>query len=395
MSASAKMCMAPTSLTLSESNFPIDSSPDVKTIDQNDAVSEQSSCKYTIFWDKGSIASTRATNKRTVPEPIASSNGICFISTSSFGFSRFGTKVLPRQSMLDEAESGFYNTRTRKLFGHSLYDSEAPSSMESFTATWNMIEPTPNAVHFESSESQINEFVRRTIGNGAVSNVDVSTKHRDGPLSNEGMREQPLQAIYRPGGALLIPALESAPMRTIDHFIVDKTKIPQKYSNDLCFEAMAEMNVPTVHPYQPLIEAGNSNASMHSLLVLAEPLGMVVYEQHSFEMGNDCLTAQLLLMPTERLRVGTRMVMMEEGAFNYAIVHEQQNFEQGGGSENEAMVGMMEHAVCSYQPRIEAGHTSSSMQSLVLSIQPLRMAMEETVERYANHFSFYFNHKYD
>jgi len=90
---------------------------------------------------------------------------------------------------------------------------------------------------------------------------------------------------------------------------------------------------------------------------------------------------------------------MEERTFNSAIGHEQYGFEPGIESGFEAMVGMMEHAVCSYEPRIEAGHTSSSMQSLVLSIQPLRMMMEETVERYANHFYFFilFNHinKYD
>ena len=67
----------------------------------------------------------------------------------------------------------------------------------------------------------------------------------------------------------------------------------------------------------------------------------------------------------------------------YRNQYEQQRFEPGS-----AMVGMMEHAVYSYQPRIEAGHTSSSMQSLVLSIQPLRMIMKET-ERYSNLFSFY------
>ena len=92
---------------------------------------------------------------------------------------------------------------------------------------------------------------------------------------------------------------------------------------------------------------------------------------------------------------------MEERTFNSAIGHKQYGFEPEIGSGFEAMVGMMEHAVGSYQPRIEADHTrnpSSSMQSLVLSIQPLRMTMKEIVERYANHFSFfrfYFNHKYD
>ena len=110
-----------------------------------------------------------------------------------------------------------------------------------------------------------------------------------------------------------------------------------------------------------------------------------VFEQLRVEIKRDSLSTQSLLLPTVRLRVGTRI---EERAFNSAIGQEQYSFEPGSGSGFEAMVGMMEHAVCSYQPRIEAGHTSSSIQSLVLSIQPLRMAMEETAERYA---SFYFS----
>jgi len=91
------------------------------------------------------------------------------------------------------------------------------------------------------------------------------------------------------------------------------------------------------------------------------------------ETGNDnSFTQSLLLLPQTRNQ------------------YEQQRFEEpGSGSGFEAMVGMMEHAVCLYQPRSEAGHTSSSMQSLVLSIQPLRMTMKETVERYANHLSFF------
>ena len=94
------------------------------------------------------------------------------------------------------------------------------------------------------------------------------------------------------------------------------------------------------------------------------------------ETGNDnSFTQSLLLLPQTRKQ------------------YEQQRFEPGSGFE--AMVGMMEHAVCSYQPRIEAGHTSSSMQSLVLSIQHLRMSMKETVERCANQSFFFhiiFNH---
>ena len=87
------------------------------------------------------------------------------------------------------------------------------------------------------------------------------------------------------------------------------------------------------------------------------------------ETGNDnSFTQSLLLLPQTRNQ------------------YEQYGFEPGSGSGFEAMVGMMEHAVCSYQPRIEAGRTSSSTQSLVLSIQPLRMSMTETVERYANQF---------
>jgi hypothetical protein len=120
-----------------------------------------------------------------------------------------------------------------------------------------------------------------------------------------------------------------------------------------------------------------------------------VYEQFRLEIGRVSSSTQSLLLPTVRLHVGTRM---EERTFNSAVGHEQYGFEPGIESGFEAMVGMMEHAVCSYQPRIEAGHTSSSMQSLVMSIQPLRMTMKETVERYANHFSFFhfhFNHKYD
>ena len=110
------------------------------------------------------------------------------------------------------------------------------------------------------------------------------------------------------------------------------------------------------------------------------------FEQLRLEIGRDSLSSQSLLQPTERLHVGTPM---EERTFNSAVGHEQYGFEPGSGSGFAAMVGMMEHAVCSYQPRIEAGHTSSSMQSLVLSIQPLRMAMKENVERYANLFSFH------
>lgn len=119
-----------------------------------------------------------------------------------------------------------------------------------------------------------------------------------------------------------------------------------------------------------------------------------MYEQLRLEIGRISSSTQSLLLPTVRLHVGTHM---EERTFNSAIGHEQYGFEPGIESGFEAMVGMMEHAVCSYQPRIEAGHTSSSMQSLVLSIQPLRMTMKETVERYANHFYFFilFNHKYD
>ena len=112
-----------------------------------------------------------------------------------------------------------------------------------------------------------------------------------------------------------------------------------------------------------------------------------VYELLRLEIGRVSSSTQSLLLPTVRLRVGTPM---EERTFNSAIGQEQYGFEPGSGSGFEAMVGMMEHAVCSYQPRIEAGHTSSSMQSLVLSIQPLRMAMKETVERYANHFFILF-----
>ena len=110
-----------------------------------------------------------------------------------------------------------------------------------------------------------------------------------------------------------------------------------------------------------------------------------VYEQLPLEIGRISSSTQSLLLPTVRLHVGTHM---EERTFNSAVGHEQYGFEPGSGSGFEAMVGMMEHAVCSYQPRIEAGHTSSSMQSLVLSIQPLRMTMKETVERCANHFSY-------
>ena len=111
-----------------------------------------------------------------------------------------------------------------------------------------------------------------------------------------------------------------------------------------------------------------------------------VFEQLRVEIERDSLSTQSLLLPTVRLHEGTRM---EKRTFNSAIGHEQYGFQPGSsGCGFEAMVGMMEHAVCSYQPRIEAGHTSSSIQSLVLSIQPLRMAMEETAERYA---SFYFS----
>ena len=94
------------------------------------------------------------------------------------------------------------------------------------------------------------------------------------------------------------------------------------------------------------------------------------YGAHSLiETGNDnSFTQSLLLLPQNW----------------YRNQYEQQRFEPGS-----AMVGMMEHAVYSYQPRIEAGHTSSSMQSLVLSIHPLRMTMKETVERYTNHFHFF------
>ena len=64
------------------------------------------------------------------------------------------------------------------------------------------------------------------------------------------------------------------------------------------------------------------------------------------EAGNDnSFTQSLLLLPQTRNQ------------------YEQYDFEPGRGSGFEAMVGMMEHAVCSYQPRIEAGNTSSSMQS--------------------------------
>ena len=111
-----------------------------------------------------------------------------------------------------------------------------------------------------------------------------------------------------------------------------------------------------------------------------------VYEQLRLEIGRYSSLTQLLLLPTVRLRVGTPM---EERTFNSAIGQEQYGFEPGIESGFEAMVGMMEHTVCSYQPRIEAGHTSSSMQSLVRSIQPLRMTMKETVERYTNHFHFF------
>ena len=111
-----------------------------------------------------------------------------------------------------------------------------------------------------------------------------------------------------------------------------------------------------------------------------------MYEQLRLEIGRISSSTQSLLLPTVRLHVGTHM---EERTFNSAIGHEQYGFEPGIESGFEAMVGMMEHAVCSYQPRIEAGHTSSSMQSLVLSIQPLRMTMKETVEWYANNLSFF------
>ena len=110
-----------------------------------------------------------------------------------------------------------------------------------------------------------------------------------------------------------------------------------------------------------------------------------MFEQLRLEIGRDSSSTQSLLLPTVPLHVGTRM---EETTFNSAIGHEQYGFEPGIESGFEAMVGMMEHAVCSYQPRIEAGHTSSFIQSLILSIQPLRMTMEETVEWYANHFFF-------
>ena len=110
-----------------------------------------------------------------------------------------------------------------------------------------------------------------------------------------------------------------------------------------------------------------------------------MFEQLRLEIGHASTSTQLLLLPTEPLHVGTHM---EERTFNSAIGQEQYGFEPGIESGFEAMVGMMEQAVCLYQPRIDAGHTSSSMQSLVLSIQPLRMTMKETVERYANHFSF-------
>ena len=111
-----------------------------------------------------------------------------------------------------------------------------------------------------------------------------------------------------------------------------------------------------------------------------------MYELLRLEIGRDSSSTQSLLLPSVRLHVGTPM---EERTFNSAVGHEQYGFEPGIESGFEAMVGMMEHAVCLYQPRIEAGHTSSSMQSLVLSIQPLRMTMEETVERYTNHFHFF------
>ena len=92
------------------------------------------------------------------------------------------------------------------------------------------------------------------------------------------------------------------------------------------------------------------------------------------ETGNDnSFTQSLLLLPQTRNQ------------------YEQYGFEPGSGSGFEAMVGMMEHAVCSYQPRIEVGHTSSFIQSLILSIQPLRMTMKETVERCANQ-SFFFSY---
>ena len=112
-----------------------------------------------------------------------------------------------------------------------------------------------------------------------------------------------------------------------------------------------------------------------------------MYEQLRLEIGRVSSSTQSLLLPTVRLRVGTRM---EERTFNSAIGQEQYGFEPGIESGFAAMVGMMEHPFCSYQPHIEAGHTSSSMQSLVRSIQPLRMAMKETVERYTNHFIFHF-----
>jgi len=91
---------------------------------------------------------------------------------------------------------------------------ERPSSMESFPATWNMIEPTLDAVHFDWNKSQINEFVR--VRNGADNNVDFVTKHRDGPLSNWGMRDQLLEAIYfQSNNVLLVPAVERALMRAL------------------------------------------------------------------------------------------------------------------------------------------------------------------------------------
>ena len=161
---------------------------------------------------------------------------------------------------------------------------------------------------------------------------------------------------------------------------------------------MNERTVPSSHSLIEKSFVNESSMFSQSLLLSREPLGMatmeaewafnspIVYKQHRFEIGHDSSSTQSLLLPTVPLHVGTRM---EERTSSSAIGHEQYGFEPGIESGFEAMVGMMERAVCSYQPHIEAGHTSSSMQSLVLSIQPLRMTMKETVERYAKHFSFF------
>ena len=108
---------------------------------------------------------------------------------------------------------------------------EGPSSMESFPATWNMIEPTPDAVHFAWNDSQINEFDRR-MHNAADSKI-VVTKHRDGPLSNWGMCDQPMEAIYFPNNVVLVPAMERAPVRAL---IRDRTEmLAQEYEYEFKF----------------------------------------------------------------------------------------------------------------------------------------------------------------